>query len=121
MEENFSIKKIWEYIPWSELRFLLYFLIPAYLMLIAFRINGVFKKNECPRCGRELIRISKTWNVWLYNILGLGILPLRKYKCNICHWKGIRWSSKKAVYVKRKKRRSSKIKFDNSDSNLPDK
>lgn len=117
MEEEIASKKFWEWIPWSEMRFLLYLFIPAYITLIAFRINGVFKKDDCPKCGGEITRIPKSWKVVLYNILGLGILPLRQYKCEVCRWNGVRWSSKRAVFVKRRKRRTSKLKTNDNKPN----
>jgi hypothetical protein len=98
--------------PLDDLKYLLAFLIVFYLTLLALRINGVLKKESCPKCGGKINRVQKTIGDRIYAAATLGILPLRRYKCEVCNWKGIRWNTEKSFYVKKRKRRSKKVNTD---------
>jgi uncharacterized protein with PIN domain len=88
--------------PIEDLRYLLILLFVFYLVLIAFRLNGVKKKDDCPRCNGELRRSQKTIFDRILMVLILGILPLRRYKCKTCQWSGLRWNTEKSVFRRTK-------------------
>ncbi len=100
--------------PIEDLKYLLALMVVFYITLIALRINGVLKKDYCPKCGGNIKRVSKTLSDRIYAAATLGILPLRRYKCEVCFWKGLRWNTEKSFYVKKRKRRS---KNTNSNTN----
>jgi uncharacterized protein with PIN domain len=97
--------------PIEDLRYVLLLIFILYLVLIAFRINGVHKKADCPKCNGELRRSTKTIFDRILIVLILGILPLRRYKCKTCSWSGLRWNTEKSTFkrvksVTKGKRRS---------------
>lgn len=102
--------------PIEDLKYLLVVLIIFYITLIALRINGVLKKDYCPKCGGNIKRISKKLPDRLYAAATLGILPLRRYKCEVCFWEGLRWNTEKSFYVKKRKRRSRSANNSSNDS-----
>lgn len=100
--------------PLDDLKYFLVLLFVFYITLLALRINGVLRKDSCPKCGGKINRIQKTLGDRFYAAATLGILPLRRYKCEVCYWKGLRWNTEKSFYVKKRKRRSRKINVDTS-------
>lgn len=102
--------------PLDDLKYLLALLIVFYITLFALRINGVLKKDHCPKCGGNIKRVSKTISDRLYTAATLGILPLRRYKCEVCFWKGLRWNTEKSFYVKKRKRRSKRPNSNTTDN-----
>ncbi len=98
--------------PIDDLKYLLAILIIFYITLVALRINGVMKKDFCPKCGGNIKRIPKNLADRIYAATTLGIIPLRRYKCEVCFWKGLRWNTEKAVFTKKRKRRTRKLSND---------
>lgn len=98
--------------PVDDLKYLLAILIVFYTTLIALRINGVMKKDYCPKCGGDIKRVAKNLTDRIYAAGTLGIIPLRRYKCEVCFWKGLRWNTEKAVFAKKRKRRTRKLDSD---------
>ncbi len=96
--------------PIDDLKYLLGFIVIIYLMLIAFRLNGVFKKSDCPKCYAELKRKPKTLSDRILVILCLGILPLRRYECEVCKWEGMRWNTEPAVYGRKKMKSNRRLR-----------
>jgi hypothetical protein len=101
--------------PIEDLKYFFALVFVFYLVLIAMRINGVLKKENCPRCYGELIRTSKTLRDRILVVLILGTLPLRRYKCKTCHHEVLRWNDEKSVF-KRKKEVRNKRRRSNFDS-----
>jgi uncharacterized protein with PIN domain len=93
--------------PIEDLKYLLVLIVVFYITLIALRINGVMKKDYCPKCGGSIKRISKTLSDRICAAATLGIIPLRRYKCEVCFWKGLRWNTEKSFYVKKRSRKNT--------------
>lgn len=45
-----------------------------------------WRRNGCPHCGRDELR--RTGRLWYHRLLNLLGLPVRRFVCPNCHWKG---------------------------------
>lgn len=103
-------------VPIDDLKYFLLLIFIFYMTIFAFRINGVYKKNECPKCGHDIKRTRRNLFDKISFVLLLGILPIRRYKCTACIWKGVRWNTEKS-FIAKKKRRLGKRSSNASASN----
>lgn len=59
------------------------------LIVIIIRLSGVLNLTVCPDCGGKLKRSKRTSQDKKVMFLGLGLLPIKRYRCYVCHWDGV--------------------------------
>ncbi|MBN1317154.1 MAG: hypothetical protein JXA42_16850 [Anaerolineales bacterium] len=79
--------------------FILLGVIFVIIMRIRWRIlrNDRFWSDHCPRCDSS--GLKRVRRHWLDKLIGISGIPVRRYRCSECRWRGLR------VYVHPGRRR----------------
>lgn len=56
---------------------------------IVIRLSGVLNLTTCPDCGEKLKRSKRRTNDKTLQLMALGLLPVKRYRCYACYWDGI--------------------------------
>lgn len=57
--------------------------------------------KSCPKCGNELMRISRNFSDKIVEAINMGSVKVKRYKCLACFWEG-RVSTKSHSHHKQK-------------------
>ena len=55
----------------------------------AIRLSGVFTLTVCPKCESKLKRSKGKRKERNIRLFGLGLLPVRRYRCYTCYWEDV--------------------------------
>ena len=58
------------------------------------KIVSDYYTNCCPKCNEALERVRRKKMDKIINLMTFRVFDFKRYNCNNCDWKGLRWENK---------------------------